>query len=209
MQGRQVLLLLDNCTGHIPLEKFAEMNLVPRNTHVFYLLPNMTLAVQPCDAGIIRTFKAYYRKRFNNLLLDGYENNIDNPEKISILDAFRLAVPTWVEDVSLATIANCFRHCKTGPATSSTHNKGKLVLPPPLSRSCSIKWFSFHTGIPWTSAIFSTIRRRTTTWWHQMMRTSPIASLRSSAHSRMKTRQATTTTVWNRQKSTPVKLRSI
>ncbi len=46
------------------------------------------------------------------LLLDGYENNIDNPEKINILDAFRLAVPTWVEDVSLATIANCFRHCK-------------------------------------------------------------------------------------------------
>jgi hypothetical protein len=88
MQGRQVLLLLDNCPGHIALEKFAEMNVVLRNTRVFYLPPNMTSAVQPCDARIIRTFKAYYRKRFNNLLLDGYENNIDNPEKISILDAF-------------------------------------------------------------------------------------------------------------------------
>jgi hypothetical protein len=33
-------------------------------------------------------------------------------EKISILDAFCLAVPAWVEDVSLATIANYFRHCK-------------------------------------------------------------------------------------------------
>jgi len=93
-----------------------------------------------------------------------------------------------------------FAIAKSGPATSSTHNKGKLVLPPPLSRSCSIKWFNFHTGIPWTSAIFSTIRRRTTTWWHQMMRTSPTASLRSSAHSRMKTRQAIMTIVWNRQK---------
>jgi hypothetical protein len=112
MQGRQVLLLLDNCPGHIPLEKFAEMNVVLRNTRIFYLPPNMTLAVQPCDAGIIRTFKVYYKKRFNNLLLDGYENNIDNPEKISIMDAFCLAVPTWVEDVSPATIANCFRHCK-------------------------------------------------------------------------------------------------
>jgi hypothetical protein len=93
MQGCQVLLLLDNCPGHIPLEKFAEMNVVLRNTRVFYLSPNMTSAVQPCNVGIIRTFKAYYRKRFNNLLLDGYENNIDNPEKISILDAFCLAVP--------------------------------------------------------------------------------------------------------------------
>jgi hypothetical protein len=94
MQSRQVLLLLDNCSGHIPLEKFAEMNVVLRNTRVFYLLPNMTLVVQPCDAGIIRTFKVYYRKRFNNLFMDGYENNIDNPKKINILDAFRLAVPT-------------------------------------------------------------------------------------------------------------------
>jgi hypothetical protein len=84
MQGYQVLLLLDNCPSHIPLEKFAEMNVVLCNTCVFYLPPNMTSAVQPCDAGIIRTFKGYYRKRFNNLLLDGYENNIDNPEKISI-----------------------------------------------------------------------------------------------------------------------------
>ncbi len=74
MQGCQVLLLLDNCPGHITLEKFAEMNVVLRNTRVFYLPLNMTLAVQPCDARIIRTFKAYYKKRFNNLLLDGYEN---------------------------------------------------------------------------------------------------------------------------------------
>ncbi len=33
MQGRQVFLLLDNCPGHIPLEKFAEMNMVLRNSH--------------------------------------------------------------------------------------------------------------------------------------------------------------------------------
>jgi hypothetical protein len=59
MQGRQVLLLLDNCPSHIPLEKFAEMNVVLRNTRVFYLPPNMRSAVQPCDVGIIRTFKAY------------------------------------------------------------------------------------------------------------------------------------------------------
>ncbi len=45
MQGRQVLLLLDNCLGHIPLEKFAKMNVVLRNTRVFYLSPNMTSAV--------------------------------------------------------------------------------------------------------------------------------------------------------------------
>jgi hypothetical protein len=129
MQGCQVLLLLDNCPGHIPLEKFAEMNVVFRNTCVFYLSPNMTSTVQPCDAGIIRTFKAYYRKQFNNLLLDGYENNIDNPEKISILDAFCLPIPTWVEDVSPATITNCFRHCKIR-TSDIIHTQQGEVRPP-------------------------------------------------------------------------------
>jgi len=129
MQGRQVLLLLDNYPGHIPLEKFAEMNVVFRNTRVFYLPPNMTSAVQPYDDGIIRTFKAYYRKRFNNLLMDGYKNNIDNPKKISILNAFCLAVPAWVEDVLPATIANCFCHCKIR-AIDIIHTQQGEVGPP-------------------------------------------------------------------------------
>ncbi len=135
MQGRQVLLLLDNCPSHIPLEKFAEMNVVLRNTRVFYLPPNMTSAVQPCDVGIIRTFKAYYRKRFNNLLLDGHENNIDNPEKINIMDAFCLAVPAWVEDVSpatIATIANCFRHCKIRTSDIIHTQQGEVGPPTAL-----------------------------------------------------------------------------
>lgn len=144
MQGCQILLLLDNYPGHIPLEKFAEMNVVLRNTHVFYQ-----------------------------------------------------SQPGW-RMFCLPQLPTASAIAKSGPVTSSTHNKGKLVLPPPLSRSCSIKWFNFHTGIPWTSAIFSTIRRKTTTLWRQMMRTSPTTSLKSSAHSRMKTRQVTTTTVWNR-----------
>jgi len=92
----------------------------------------MTSAVQPCDAWIIRTFKAYYKKRFNNLLLDGYENNIDNPEKISILDAFCLAVPTWVEDVSPATIANCFHRCKIWTSDIIHTQQGEVGPPTAL-----------------------------------------------------------------------------
>ncbi len=132
MQGHQVLLLLDNCPGHIPLEKFAEMNVVLHNTRVFYLSPNMTLTVQPCNVGIIRTFKAYYKKRFNNLLLDGYENNIDNPKKISILDAFRLTVLAWVEDVSPTIIANCFRHCKIRTSDIIHTQQGEVGPPTAL-----------------------------------------------------------------------------
>jgi hypothetical protein len=64
--------------------------------------------------------------------LDGYENNIDNPKKISILDAFRLAVPAWVEDVSPATIANCFRHCKIRTSDIIHTQQGEIGPPTAL-----------------------------------------------------------------------------
>jgi hypothetical protein len=72
----------------------------------------MTSKIQPYDAGIIRNFKAYYRHRFNRLLLQHLEDGIDQAEKIDVLQAIRLAVPIWVIDVKIATIQNCYRHCQ-------------------------------------------------------------------------------------------------
>jgi hypothetical protein len=66
--NHKVLLVLDNYNSHVPLEELpARIQL--RNTRVLYLPPNMTSKIQPCDAGIIRNFKAYHRHRFNRLLL--------------------------------------------------------------------------------------------------------------------------------------------
>jgi hypothetical protein len=59
----------------------------------------------------------------------GYENNINNPEKISILDAFCLVVLAWVEDVSPATIANYFRHCKIRTSDIIHTQQGEVGLP--------------------------------------------------------------------------------
>jgi hypothetical protein len=39
------------------------------------------------QCGIIRNFKAYYRRRFNRLLLQRLEDNVANPKKINILCA--------------------------------------------------------------------------------------------------------------------------
>jgi len=57
--------------------------------------------IQPCDAGIIRNFKAYYRCRFNRLLLQRLEDRVDQVEKIDVLQAIRLAIPVWATDVRL------------------------------------------------------------------------------------------------------------
>jgi len=66
--GRKVLLIMDNFSGHIPLDQLPN-HIQLKNTIVFYLPPNATSKIQPCDAGIIRSFKAYYHHRFNRLLL--------------------------------------------------------------------------------------------------------------------------------------------
>ncbi|KAL6498035.1 hypothetical protein OROGR_028432 [Orobanche gracilis] len=111
VKDRKVLLLLDNCSAHIPVgELHNHINL--RNTTLHYLPPNMTSKLQPCDAGIIRNFKAYYRRRFTRKLLERLESNTPDPEKIDILEAIRMAVASWTLDVKKESIANCFLHCK-------------------------------------------------------------------------------------------------
>ncbi len=101
--NRKVFLVLDNCNAHVPLEEFPT-RIHLRNTCVLYLPPNMTSKIQPCDADIICNFKAYYRHRFNRLLLQRLEDGIDQAEKIDVLQAIWLTVPVWATNVKIATI---------------------------------------------------------------------------------------------------------
>lgn len=118
MHGRKILLVVDNCPAHSNNIQGLQ------NIELFFLPPNMTSKIQPCDAGIIRAFKMYYRKRFYRKILEGYELDISSPEKINVLDAINLAVSAW-RNVQQEAIANCFRHCKirsANPTGSSDLN---------------------------------------------------------------------------------------
>ena len=53
--GRSILLFVDNCPAHPPLEM--------TNVKVIFFPPNTTARLQPCDAGVIANFKTGYRKR--------------------------------------------------------------------------------------------------------------------------------------------------
>jgi hypothetical protein len=68
MAGHNVLLIMDNCNAHVLLMQLASV-VTLHNTTVFYLPPNTTLKIQPRDAGIIRSLKAYYQRHFNRLLI--------------------------------------------------------------------------------------------------------------------------------------------
>jgi hypothetical protein len=111
MAGRNVLLLMDNYSAHIPLMQLTSV-VTLRNTTVFYLPPNTTLKIQPCDVGIIRSLKANYRHRFNHLLIQRLQDKVADPEKIDVLEAMHIAVAAWSMDVKPETIRNCFRHCR-------------------------------------------------------------------------------------------------
>jgi hypothetical protein len=111
MVGRNVLLIMDNCSAHISLMQFASV-VTLRNTTVFYVPPNTTSKIQPCDAGIIRSFKAYYWHCFNRLLIQCLQDKVAEPEKIDVLEAMHIAVAAWSMDVKPETICNYFRHCQ-------------------------------------------------------------------------------------------------
>ncbi|XP_055808265.1 CENP-B homolog protein 2-like [Solanum dulcamara] len=106
MNGRKVLLMIDNCPVH---PKIVESL---RNVDLFFLPPNTTSKIQLCDAGIIRAFKAHYRRRLYFSILQGLEVEAPNTEKNNILNAINFANLAWNFDVKEITIANYFRHCK-------------------------------------------------------------------------------------------------
>ena len=67
----------------------------------------MTSKIQPCDVGIIRAFKIYYRNKFYRRILEGYEVGQTDPRKINVLDAI-IAIPAWTTNDQQETITNCF-----------------------------------------------------------------------------------------------------
>ena len=93
---------MDNFPGH-------NIKYKPENIHLECFEANMTLFVQPLDSGIIRCFKAHYRKAFCFRALDLDEAGADDIYKINLLEVMLLAKAAW-DAVSAETIANCWNH---------------------------------------------------------------------------------------------------
>jgi hypothetical protein len=102
-KGRKILLLQDNCTGHIVPEGLT-------NIRVENFSANLTPHVQPMDAGIIRCFKAHYRARYIQRSIDRYDGGITPSQiyDINQLEGMRLAQMAWNE-VDASTIRHCWR----------------------------------------------------------------------------------------------------
>lgn len=84
-QHRSIILLIDNFSGHY-------IDYKPKNIRLEFFAPNMTSFVQPLDAGIIRCFKAYYRRAF-----------------CLRVEVMLMAKEAWAS-ISAQTIENCWNH---------------------------------------------------------------------------------------------------
>ena len=97
---RKICFIIDNCSAHALLENYS-------NIEVLFLPPNTTSLSQPCDAGIIYSFKAKYRQ----FLLEKIIQNHDDAQifgKINFLDALRIVRRAW-DAVTLQTVKKCFQ----------------------------------------------------------------------------------------------------
>ena len=109
-QNRKVLLLLDNFSGHA-------VDYVPTNVELLFLPPNTTSHLQPLDGGIIRAFKAHFKKKqyrkayqYVGMLQNGHQDVVGPVDKVFEVDqlqAMKWAREAW-KAVSEETIKNCW-----------------------------------------------------------------------------------------------------
>ena len=107
---RHILLFIDNCPAH------PELN-GQTNIKLMFLPPNTTSHLQPCDQGIKKAFKVYYRKLLVDLALSSFENGTE--AQINIKNAIYWTSTAW-QMVSVKCIAKCFK--KAGFEHSSQVN---------------------------------------------------------------------------------------
>ena len=104
-QRRHVVLILDNAPSHpnIPLS----------NVKLVFLPPNTTAGTQPLDSGVIRSLKAYYRRRMLEFLVGGLEEGLTGDgfvHNINVAQAVNWIKAAWA-DVKTSTIVNAFHSC--------------------------------------------------------------------------------------------------
>lgn len=90
-----------------------------KHTSLVFLPSNTTSILQPCDQGIIRTFKAYYSTGTRKNVISITDANLDQEsrtlraheitKKITVLKAVHLSYEAW-NFVSKITRRNRFQH---------------------------------------------------------------------------------------------------
>lgn len=111
-EGRDICLILDNCSAHCGIFGLKAIKLE-------FFPPNTTSKLQPCDQGIIKCFKSYYRRELLLRAISSYDEG--KSFSINLLDALDILRISW-KTVSSDTIKNCFRKARCFVKWSSRSN---------------------------------------------------------------------------------------
>ncbi len=108
-ENKKILLLLDNAPVH-------PVDTVLSNIEFLHFTPNNMSLIQPCDQGVIKSFKSYDKKLISRRILFELDNeqykNLsyqDIMKRITIYDALSLIHYSW-NKVSVDTIKNSFNN---------------------------------------------------------------------------------------------------
>lgn len=110
MTGRYVLLLMDNFSVH---ESAVKVSLRLQNTLIVWLPANSTTKYQPLDQGIIRTWKAFWKRQWLSYMMAEFDHGYDPMATMTILNAVRWVIQAWGVDLSRKVIQNCFTKALT------------------------------------------------------------------------------------------------
>jgi len=122
---QHIALVTDNCPTHPPptsppIDYKGPPPPVLTHITLVYLPPNTTAFLQPLDAGIIASFKAAYRRRYAQFMVEHFNAHGNAPSKLDILQAIYLIAESW-ESVTQDTIVHCWRKVGiTGPTGVGT-----------------------------------------------------------------------------------------
>jgi hypothetical protein len=109
MVDRKVVLLMDNFSAHEIAVKAINNSPSPlQNTLIIWLPANSTNRFQPLDQGIIRTWKAYWKRQWVRFIAAECDAGRDPVQTMNVLQALKWGIQAWEFDISAQTIANCF-----------------------------------------------------------------------------------------------------
>lgn len=106
-EGRKVLLLMDNFSGHELGVILVGGKEALVNVRIEWLPPNTTSHWQPLDQGIIASFKLQYRRLWISYMLRQYEADKDPNKTVHLLKAIQWTRIAW-DNVSPISIQKCW-----------------------------------------------------------------------------------------------------
>ena len=126
LAGRKIVLVTDNCPSHPHTDKPPKGYTGPPPPHLthitlLYLPKNTTPYFQPLDQGIIRSFKASYRRKYAHHLVESFNMTNIAPKPIDILQAIHFISEAWVE-LPPAVIYNCWQEAGIHPQLEKITN---------------------------------------------------------------------------------------